>query len=219
MLITDHVYQVGGAEFSHPSDAGIFLIREGSEAALIDAGTGRGHDFVMRNIQSCGVAAERIRFLFITHCHYDHTGGVQRIKDETGCDLVAHALDAIYLESGDPEVTAASWYGSTLEPLSIDIAVTEKARTFSVGNLAVKMYHIPGHSPGSSAFTVQSGEKMVLFGQDVHGPLNEVLLSNRDDYIKSLEFLISLNADILCEGHFGIYEGKERVRRFIESFL
>jgi hypothetical protein len=41
----------------------------------------------------------------------------------------------------------------------------------------------------------------------------------REDYVKSLEFMLSLEADILCEGHFGVYIGKDRVRDFIESFL
>lgn len=59
----------------------------------------------------------------------------------------------------------------------------------------------------------------VLFAQDVHGPLHPMLLSSREDYLHSLEHLISLEADILCEGHFGIYKGKERVKEFIESFL
>ena len=36
------------------------------------------------------------------------------------------------------------------------------------------------------------------------------------DYEKSLEFMLSLGADILCEGHFGVYVGKDRVREFIE---
>jgi glyoxylase-like metal-dependent hydrolase (beta-lactamase superfamily II) len=60
---------------------------------------------------------------------------------------------------------------------------------------------------------------LVLFGQDVHGPLNATLRSNREDYERSLEFMISLSADILCEGHFGVYRSQERVREFIESFL
>jgi hypothetical protein len=30
---------------------------------------------------------------------------------------------------------------------------------------------------------------------------------------------MGLNADVLCEGHFGIYRGKEKINRFIESFL
>jgi hypothetical protein len=28
-----------------------------------------------------------------------------------------------------------------------------------------------------------------------------------------------LNADILCEGHFGVFRGCEEIRRFIESYL
>jgi len=59
----------------------------------------------------------------------------------------------------------------------------------------------------------------VLFGQDVHGPLDPTLLSDREDYRNSLNFMLDLKADILCEGHFGIYRGKEKVQEFIGSFL
>ncbi len=79
--------------------------------------------------------------------------------------------------------------------------------------------HTPGHSPGSVVYLVESQGLKVLFGQDVHGPLDETLLSNREDYMRSLNLLLSLEADVLCEGHFGIYEGKEKIKDFIWSFL
>jgi hypothetical protein len=53
----------------------------------------------------------------------------------------------------------------------------------------------------------------------VHGPLAPSLLSNRTDYLHSLKLLLSLEADVLCEGHYGIYRGKEEVTKFIRSFL
>jgi hypothetical protein len=59
----------------------------------------------------------------------------------------------------------------------------------------------------------------VLFGQDVHGPLHPSLLSNRRDYLQSLALMLDLNADILCEGHFGVINGRDAVRRFIRSYL
>jgi hypothetical protein len=31
--------------------------------------------------------------------------------------------------------------------------------------------------------------------------------------------LLELNADILCEGHFGIYKPKDKVRNYIERYL
>lgn len=106
-----------------------------------------------------------------------------------------------------------------MEPTKIDIKVQGVRAEFLIGGLTVSFYHTPGHSPGSSVLTLVSDGKLVLFGQDVHGPLNEMLLSSRSEYEKSLEFMISLEADILCEGHFGVFIGKEKVRQFIESFL
>lgn len=40
-----------------------------------------------------------------------------------------------------------------------------------------------------------------------------------EDYRKSLEFMLGLGADILCEGHFGVFKGKEKVAEFIRSFM
>lgn len=219
MSITSHIYQVGGPEHSHPSDAAVYLVRDGNESALIDAGTGRGTGNLIKNIRETGTDPSRIRHLFLTHCHYDHTGGARAVKDATGCLIVAHELDAEFLEAGDSEVTAASWYGAWMEPLGIDVKVPGARADFSVGSLALTMHHAPGHSPGSAVLTVVSDGLLVLFGQDVHGPLNDALRSVREDYERSLEFMLSLNADILCEGHFGVFHGKDTVKDFIESFL
>lgn len=219
MKITSQIFLVGGSAESHPTDAAVYLVRDGKEAALIDAGTGRGHKQVMENIARAGAEPADIRRLFLTHCHYDHTGGAGKIRKATGCRIIAHELDAEFLEAGDSEVTAASWYGSYMEPLGIDEKVGAGEKTFPVGGLTLTLYHAPGHSPGSCVLTVPSDGKLVLFGQDVHGPLNDALRSERGAYEKSLEFLLSLEADILCEGHFGVYIGRERVMRFIESFL
>lgn len=45
------------------------------------------------------------------------------------------------------------------------------------------------------------------------------LLSNREDYLSSLPRLLELDADILCEGHFGIFRGKEAIGSFIRRFM
>ena len=160
-----------------------------------------------------------IKYLFLTHCHYDHTGGAKKIGELTGCSISAHELDAKFIEQGDSEVTAASWYGTHMDRVKVDIKVSGNSKDFNVGGSNLKFIHTPGHSPGSSVLTVMSDGQFVLFGQDIHGPLDTALLSNRKDYKKSLEFLLSLNADILCEGHFGIYKGKEKVKNFIESYI
>ena len=219
MKITSHICQVGGSEESHVSDASVFLIVDGREAALVDAGTGRGHNEIISNIERVGVHLGDIKYLFLTHCHYDHTGGANALRIATDCRVIAHELDSVFIENGNSEVTAASWYGATMEPTPVDIKVQHSPADFRVGSIELKFYHTPGHSPGSAVLTAFSDGRLVLFGQDVHGPLNDVILSNRGDYLQSLEFMLSLEADIICEGHFGVYFGKENVRRYIESFL
>jgi glyoxylase-like metal-dependent hydrolase (beta-lactamase superfamily II) len=79
--------------------------------------------------------------------------------------------------------------------------------------------HTPGHTPGSVVYLVESDGMRVLFGQDVHGPLHDDFASDRRAYQKSLLKMVELEADILCEGHFGVFQGADRVKEFILSFL
>lgn len=219
MKITSEIYQVGGEGYTSPQDAAIYLIFWEGRAALIDAGCGGRNEQLMDNILACGVMPEQIALLLITHCHYDHTGGAAAIKAQLGLTVVAHARDAEYIETGDDEVTAASWYGATLEPVTVDRKLTESQEAIQLGNRPIEAFHMPGHSPGSLVYLVESDGQRVLFGQDVHGPLDRRLLSNPADYRNSLKKMAAMEADILCEGHFGVIRGKGAVRQFICSFL
>ena len=219
MQIVQNLWQVGGGDLSAPEDAAIYLIRSGEQAALIDAGCGYGHERLVENISSVLAEDITITYLFLTHCHYDHVGGAAALKKHYGCKIVAHQLDAAYLEAGDSQVTAASWYGAKFQPLTIDHEIEGQKEIFKVGKQEVSAFHCPGHSPGSLVYLVTLENQKILFGQDVHGPLDPSLLSNREDYIRSLKFMMGLKADILCEGHFGIYRGSENIKEFIQSFL
>jgi glyoxylase-like metal-dependent hydrolase (beta-lactamase superfamily II) len=215
----ENLWQVGGAEYTTVEDAAIYLVRFKDRAVLIDSGCGEEHEMLVNNINEILLPDVNIEYLFLTHCHYDHSGGAQKVRDQYGCKIVAHEIDTAYLENGDNNVTAAAWYDAEMNPLIIDYKIRNKTETFQVGNGQVVAHHCPGHSPGSVVYLVEFGLMKVLFGQDVHGPLDPSLLSDRDDYRNSLNFMLDLDADILCEGHFGIYRGKEEVRKFIGSFL
>jgi len=219
MEIMENLWQVGGAEYTSVEDAAIYLIRFGDKAALIDAGCGGAHDDLVSNISEVLPSEVAIDYLFLTHCHFDHTGGAAAVRDQYGCRIVAHELDAAYLEVGDSTVTAATWYGAHMKPLKIDYKIENKEETFQISHGKLIAHHCPGHSPGSVVYLAELEPDLVLFGQDVHGPLDTSFLSNREDYKQSLNFLLGLKADILCEGHFGIYQGKNEVSRFIQTYL
>jgi glyoxylase-like metal-dependent hydrolase (beta-lactamase superfamily II) len=101
----------------------------------------------------------------------------------------------------------------------VDIKLTEKRETIDLGGRKIEAIHVPGHSPGSLVYLMESEGLKVLFGQDVHGPFHNGLRFSREKYIRSLKLMISLQADILCEGHYGIFRGKEKVEGFIASFI
>ncbi len=106
--------------------------------------------------------------------------------------------------------------GASLEPFAVDIKLQGKESTLTIGSGTVTAIHCPGHSPGSVVYTADIEGQLILFGQDIHGPLHSELLSDEKQYLASLARLVDLNADLLLEGHFGIFETKEEVRRFIE---
>jgi glyoxylase-like metal-dependent hydrolase (beta-lactamase superfamily II) len=217
--ITSEIFQVGGPEFTNSEDAAVYLMHFNGHAALVDAGCGHNLPRLYNNIAECGVDPKTIEYLLITHCHYDHTGGAAMIRKDIGCKTIAHELEASYLENGDNVVTAADWYGARIDPFPIDVKLSGAENDLSLGGKTISAIHTPGHSPGSVVYLTESDGYKILFGQDVHGPLAPVLKSNRKDYMESLKKMISLNADILCEGHYGIYRGKENIHKFIRSFL
>jgi len=218
-LIRENLWQVGGDELTGGGDAAAYLIRFGDRAALIDAGTGGQHERLAANIDARLLPDASLEYLILTHCHYDHTGGAAAVRDAYRCRIVAHALDAVYLESGDSDVTAASWYGSQMKPLAVDIKLEAARNEISFGNGELTALHWPGHSPGSMVLTAQLGSELVLFGQDVHGPIHPSLLSDMSAYQTSLQRLLDLDADLLLEGHYGIIEGRGRVGDFIRSYM
>ncbi|MBI5250599.1 MAG: MBL fold metallo-hydrolase [Desulfomonile tiedjei] len=217
--ILNDLWQVGGDGLTDPADAAIYLMRFGDKAALVDAGCGHGHSRLKKHIAECIPSDVQLEYLLLTHSHFDHTGGAEAVRNEFGCRIVAHELDAVYLESGDSEVTAASWYGARFKPLIIDIKLRGEESTLAIGSGSVTAIHWPGHSPGSVVYTTQIDSQLVLFGQDVHGPIHPALLSDEKQYQASLKKLVALDADLLLEGHFGIFRTKEEVREFIQSFM
>ena len=81
MQITREIFKVGGGRLTSSADAAIYLINFAGHAALVDAGTGVAQERLLANIKACGVNLTQIEYLLITHCHYDHTGGVKALRD------------------------------------------------------------------------------------------------------------------------------------------
>ncbi|MFH0789826.1 MAG: MBL fold metallo-hydrolase [Pseudomonadota bacterium] len=218
--ILSGIYCVGGSDISHPQDALVYLIKGDETAVLIDAGAGKGFSSIWGNIRQLGVKPQELTTLLLTHGHVDHIGGAHFFKEKTGCRIVAHEADQEAIESGDPVLTASSWYGVTLPRLKIDRVLKEKTEELALGpKEKIICLHTPGHTPGSISPYIDRQGKRVLFGQDIHGPFSKDFGSNLSDWRLSMEKLLALKADILCEGHFGIFPTPQKVKAYIENYL
>jgi hypothetical protein len=65
---------------------------------------------------------------------------------------------------------------------------------------------------------ITSHVSLVGGGEDSDPADAAIYRSVRADYERSLRRRLSLDADVLCEGHFGVLVGKDEVRDFIDSY-
>ena len=215
--LCDRVYVIGGPGISHPADCCVYLVDAGKELVMIDCGAGLGLDAILKNVKSLNLSSE-VCHVVATHCHIDHIGGVSSLKEICGCKVVAHVQDAEGIELGDPKLTAADLYGIDYWPVKIDMVLHEELETHIFGDLDLHFLHAPGHTPGSIVVYLDVDGERILFGQDVHGPFSDNWASDIDMWRKSMQKLLDLNADILCEGHAGVFRGKD-VKNYIDSQL
>ncbi len=75
--------------------------------------------------------------ILITHRHMDHTGALQRLKDDLNIPVAAHSADAEHL------------------PVTAEMLL-EEGNIISFGNVTLEVLHTPGHTPGSLCFLVEN---------------------------------------------------------------
>jgi len=218
-IIADGIYMIGGPDISHPDDATSFIVDCKDELVMIDAGAGASARVLQKNVEDAGLDPKAITTLILTHCHIDHIGSAPYFRTQFGCKIVMHELDADAVEEGESLKTAASCYGTFFPPTPVDRRLTGDHEILTCGEQEIHCIHTPGHTPGSLSIYVDRGGKRILFGQDIHGPFLDVFGSDIRRWRKSMELLLTLEADILCEGHFGIFQPKENVTRYIRRYL
>ena len=210
------VYIIGSSDISHPYDCSIYLL-DARELVLIDSGAGMSFEKLVSNIEKLGFNPKKLRAILVTHSHIDHIGSLHRFQKEFNVQVIAHELDAAEIE-GDGGIAARA-YGVTYTPCHVDLRLKGAEETLKIGKYELKVIHIPGHTPGSIAAYLDIDKQRVLFGQDIHGPYYPEWGADPALAKISLQKLIDLKADILCEGHFGIYQPAAQVKRYIQQYV
>ena len=220
--VSSDVWMVGSEELSGSGDCMVYAVKTGQEYCLIDAGT-QNAEKILENIQQTPLKGFTLRALILTHSHFDHIGAAhQFVQKFPKLEIIAHSWDvgAIEGQPGTESLTAAEWYGAQLGPIKVTNVIQNDKATLNLGDTQLHILHTPGHTPGSLvAYYTDAEGKIILFGQDIHGPFMPEFNSNIEDWRVSMKKLLALRADILCEGHYGVFKGKEAVKQFINGQL
>ena len=168
-------------------------------AAIIDPGDEAGR--ILQVIEDDGVD---VKYILLTHGHYDHTTAVPQLHK-------ALPQAEIYIHKAD-----ANGAGSQLFPLAgqiPDLKFYDEGDTLALGDMTIQVLHTPGHSKGS--VTLKVGD--VLFCGDTlfAGSCGRTDLAGGSyaEIMASLKKLGQLPGDYhVCPGH-DVTSTLERERR------
>jgi metallo-beta-lactamase class B len=224
--VFDNLMYVGMTEFSTwavTTSEGIIVIDPIFDYSV--------EDEVVEGLRKLGFDPADIRYVLVSHGHYDHAGGAKHLQDRFGARVLLSAADWDLLERN-----GADWVPRR------DIEVVD-GQKLTLGDVTLEMYLTPGHTNGtiSTLIPVRDGSSrhvaalwggtLFNFGPDAarftaYAESAErlraiatragadVLLSNHTDYDGSKEKLPALANRRAGEPHPYVV-GTDSVRRYL----
>lgn len=218
----------------------VFLIISGGEGCLIDTGiTEEVSRIIGKMIEESGCS---LKYIVLTHDHFDHVANCSEIKERFGGTVVAHPLDMPMLEnplllfSEDASQYFPQWsLQNLLEGMSmsqenwgryrqiisnhiffpqyVDKTVVD-GDVLTVGEVDLEIAHTPGHSPGSLSVYNRSSLSLYV-GDLLLGPGRPFPIGNYNSYERSLLKVKNFRASFLGVGHEPPAIGFGKVRKMI----
>ncbi|MFH1021353.1 MAG: MBL fold metallo-hydrolase [Pseudomonadota bacterium] len=159
-----------------------YLINTGSQLILVDAGAaklfGPSLGFVLQNLKAAGYSPEQVDAVLITHMHGDHMGG---LNDQSG--KLAFPKAKVWVPQADNDF----WLSETVAAKApvknqpyFKMARDTAAPYLAAGRWqafrendelapGIRAVAANGHTPGHTAFAVESdGQKLLILGDVLH---------------------------------------------------
>ena len=134
----------------------IIVCEDTKEAMVIDpAGE------VEKITEMLDVLKAKIKYIYLTHCHGDHTGAVSELKNKCGGRILAHRIESENLKN--PQVTLNYYIGMPEVQFETDARIDD-GDLIHIGNIEFKVILTPGHTNGSTCLFCE--EKKMLFSGD-----------------------------------------------------
>ena len=159
------------------SDNYIWMLHNGHQALVVDPGDARP---VLDALERFGVTLEVI---LVTHHHADHTGGVNELREKTGCTV----------------------FGPTQESMPEPLTRLSGGEQAQALGLCFQVMDVPGHTAGHIAYYCQQvNEAPLLFCGDTlfSGGCGRLFEGTPAQMLRSLKTLAALpDATLICCAH------------------
>jgi len=194
----------------------VYLIEDSDGLSIIDASLESAADKIIRQLKAAGHQPSDVKRILITHGHPDHIGGLPKLQQITGAEVIASAIERPVVEGTSPIPRVAedkvSGIGSLMRPKEdqtmpgtpVDRVVEEGATLPEVmGGLEVLA--TPGHSYGHLTFW--QPEKKIAFCGDVIMRMWSLSLPfaaftvDMEENKRSIKRVAELDANMICFGH------------------
>jgi glyoxylase-like metal-dependent hydrolase (beta-lactamase superfamily II) len=131
-----------------------YLISTEKTAIVIDPGF---YSAEVENFLNDNLSKERL--ILLTHCHFDHIGDADHLREVTNTKIAIGILDNASLS--DENKNLCNLFGVQLKPFSADITLSD-GEVYSLGDIDIKVIHTPGHTLGGVCYLIDG----VLFSGD-----------------------------------------------------
>lgn len=145
---------------------------------------------------------KNVKYILLTHGHFDHISGVKAVKDMSSAQIVIHSEDADCL--CDRDKSLFSWqYPEVEQPLCrADITIND-GDTLPFGDGEIKVMHTPGHTKGGVCY-IFTNDRVIFSGDTLFR-----LSAGRTDFPggNPREELMSLSKLAALDGDYRVYPG------------
>lgn len=124
-------------------ESNTYILSYDKECVVIDCGVNARE--ILDVVEKNGL---HVKYIILTHGHFDHTWHVQSLKEKTGAKLCLHE-DELELYQ-NPMLNGSRMFGagSDAETPDPDILLKD-GQKLQAGEMSLEIIHTPGHSPGS----------------------------------------------------------------------
>ncbi|NJM41187.1 MAG: MBL fold metallo-hydrolase [Anaerolineae bacterium] len=211
----------------------VYLIEDADGYTLIDTGLASSAIRIARELMQSGRKLDAIKRIIITHAHYDHIGGLVRLKEMTGAQVLAHPLEKKVIQGEMPEARPQRASLSLPSKLIWRHPNTwpgvEVAREVNDGDVldevmgGLHIVHAPGHAPGQIALWQPHWRVLICGDAMMNIPSLRLPLAaytvDMAQAKQTVKMLAKLNPTIVCFGHGSpiFLQTAEKVRAFADG--